>query len=274
VLFRSGSHGAIWQGGGGIAADSSGYLYAVTSNGTFDADKGGPDYSDSVLKLQLQGSGLSVVDYFTPYDQATLSANDQDLGSGGPLLLADQPGSFPHLLTTAGKGGTLYLLNRDNLGKFQAGSDGQILQSIPSEFPGGGGETGFCGIPGYWNGKAFFNAFPDHLKAFTVSNDKFSTPPVQGPDVLGPKGASPTISSSGTSNGIVWLLQTDAYDTKGPVILHAYNASNVTQELYSSNQAGSRDQAGPAVKFSLPTVANGKVFVGSANSVAVYSLLP
>jgi hypothetical protein len=268
----NGNDGAIWQGGGGIAADSSGYLYVATGNGTFDASTGGSDYGDSVLKLQLQGSGLAVVDYFTPYNEAALSANDEDLGSGGPLLLADQSGSYPHLLAVAGKGGTLYLLSRDNLGKFQTGSDGQIVQAIPSEFPAG--DQGLFGVAAYWNGKAFFNAGPDHLKAFTLSNDKFSTPPVVGPDLLGPKGASPSISSNGASNGIVWLLQADAYSTKGPAVLHAYNASNVTQELYISNQAGSRDQAGPAVKFSVPTIANGKVFVGSGNSVTVYSLLP
>ncbi len=269
----NGSDGAVWQGGGGLAADSLGNIYFTTGNGTFDANIGGSDYSDSVLKIKLQTSGLAVLDYFTPYDQAVLAFNDEDLGSGGPLLLSDQPGSFPHLLTVAGKGGTLYLINRDNLGKFQSGSDSQIVQSIRAEFPASS-EIGVFGIPAEWNGQVFYQSEGDTLKAFALSNGMLPNPPQKGPDVFGDRGASPSISASGTSNGIVWVLQQDAWSTNGPSILHAYSASNIQQELYTSGQVASRDQAGVAVRFSVPTVANGRVFVGGGFSLTVYAPLP
>lgn len=270
----NGFGGASWHGGGGVGADASGNVYIATGNGSFSANTGGGDYSDSMVKLKLQpGGGLAVVDYFTPFDQASLESNDEDLGAGGPLLLSDQPGTFPHLLTMAGKGGTLYLVNRDNMGQFQSGSNSQILLSVANEFPGGDG-TGVFGTPAEWNGQVFYQSQDDTLKVFPLSNGMLQLPPQKGPDKFGPRGASPSISSNGTANGIVWVLQSEAALQPGPSILHAYAAGNVQQQLYNSAQVASRDAAGVAIVFSLPTVANGKVFVGNRGSFTVYGLLP
>jgi LmbE family N-acetylglucosaminyl deacetylase len=267
----NGTGGGIWQGGGGIAADSWGNIFVVTSQGTFDANAGGVDYAQSVLKLQLQGNALAVADSFTPYNQAALTQTQQDLGAGGALILSDQGGAYPHLLALAGQGGTLYLINGDNLGKFQAGSDGQIVQSLISEFPIGA-TTGVFGSGGYWGGQVFLQAENDYLRAFTLLNGLLSIPPLTGPSLFGPKGASPSVSSNGSFDGIVWVLQTDAYGTQGPAVLHAYNAANVGTELYNSSQSGTRDQAGAAVEFAVPTVANGRVFIGTQGTIDVYGL--
>lgn len=273
-----GTMGGIWQSGGGPAADATGNVFAITGNGTFDADSGGRNFGDSFLKLA--GGSLTLSDYFTPYDQAYLEAADLDLGSAPPLLLPDQAKGPPHLLVSAGKAGTVYLVNRDNMGHFQVGSDSQIVQSLPSAISSEDSMSGggLFGAPAYYANKVYFAAAVDTLKAFDLADGLFSssTPSAQSPTTYGFPGATPVISANGadTSSAIVWTLQTDQYGTNGPAVLHAYVALNVAKELYNSEENPSRDEPGPAVKFTVPTVANGKVYVGTQTQLSVYGKLP
>jgi len=264
----NGSEGGIWESSSGPSTDSSGNIYEATGNGTFDGDSGGLDWGDSVLRLNNK---LQVDDYFTPSNQATLAKNDQDLGSSAPVVLPDQPGAHPHLTVLAGKAGTLYLLNRDGLGGYNTAGD-QIVQEL------NGVIQGARGGPAYWNGTLYYAASGDHLKAFPLRNGLIASSSVtQSTTTFGYPGSLPAVSANGNQNGIVWVMQVDQYPkptfSGGPAILHAYDATNVAHELYNSSQAGSRDQAGTAVKFVVPTIANGRVYVGTRNEVDVYGLL-
>lgn len=266
----NGQGGGLWMSGGGTAADAAGNLYCLTGNGDFDAAKGGLDYGDSFLRLSAAGTNLVVSDYFAPYNQATLNVTDGDLGSGGPLVLPAEAGSaaHPHLLVGAGKAGTIYLLDRDHLGGFNPLDDSQIVQSL-SQIIGSEFST-----PAYFNHYIYFLGVQDVLKAFAITNGQMSRAPVsQAGTTFGFTGATPSISANGINNAIVWVVQVDAWESGGPAILRAYNATNLTQELYNSNQADSRDQLGPALKFTVPTVANGKVYVGTAFGMSVFGLL-
>jgi hypothetical protein len=262
----NGGLAGIWMTGNGPAADSAGNVYASTGNGTFDANTGGADYGDSVVKLSTS-SGLAVASYFTPYNQASLAQLDLDLGSGGILLLPDQPGLHPHELITAGKEGKIYVLNRDSLGGFNATAD-QVVQEFK------GLNKSAYSSPAYFNNTVYYHGVGDVLKAFGLSNGMLRTHPSSvSKTTFGNPGATPSISANGTSNGIVWELQTDAWIRGGPAVLHAYDASNVSRELYNSSQKGTRDKLGPAVKFSVPTIANGKVYVGTRTSFSIFGLL-
>src|SRR5215469_3310216 len=267
----NGNRGAIWQSGGGPAADATGNVFVMTGNGTFDGPSpgGNNDFGDSFLKLAPRA--LTQSDFFTPFDQATLEATDADVGSGSPLLLPDQAVGPPHLVVSAGKGGTIYLVDRDTMGGFIAnGNDQQIVQSIP------GAVGSLFGTPAYFQNTVYFLAVRDVLRAFSLSNGKLGTSPAsQSSTAFGYPGATPVISANGASNGIVWALQTDQAGFVGPAVLHAYRADNVAIELYNSNQApNGRDNPGPAVKFTVPTVINGKVFVGTQTQLAVFGQLP
>jgi hypothetical protein len=261
----NGSDGGVWMSGCAPAADASGNIYVSTGNGTFDADTGGSDYGDSTLRLST-GSGLAVADYFTPFDQANLNANDGDYGSGGFLLLPDQPGAHTHLAVQGGKEGTIYLIDRDNLGHFHAGNDSQIVQPLPRVLSGI-----FC-TPAYFNGNIYCNAVGDALTKFSLTNGLLSSNFVsRSTGTMGFPGATPSVSANGASNAIVWVVQTDAFKTKnGQAVLHAYDATNLTRELY--NSATNRQPPGAAVKFAVPTIANGKVYVGAVRRLAVYGL--
>jgi len=263
----NGEQGAIWQSGGGISADANGNIYLVTANGTFDANAGGTNYGDSVLKLQLQSGRFQVVDYFTPDNQLYLAQQDLDLGSSPALILSDQPGSFAHLMVTGGKDGRVWLLNRDNLGHIQSNDAGevQVISGLGS---------GLFGGATYWNGNVYLQEVGSFLNQLPLQNGRAQSPIVASFQCQYPD-APPTVSASGSNNGIVWLVESDAFRSGGPAVLHAFDATNVGTELYNSGQAPSqRDQAGPAVKFVVPTVANGKVYVGTASEVDVYGLLP
>ena len=268
----NGGLGGVWMSGCGPSADASGNVYASTGNGTFDADTGGSDYGSTVLEFNA-GSGLTVADYFTPFNQASLSASDIDLGSGGVLLLPDQPGPNTHLAITAGKAGTVYVLNRDDLGQFQNGSDSQIVQSLPGAIGTLSGPIGsaMC-TPAWFNGNIYCNGSSDTLKAFALSNGLLSTNPVsQSTNIINFPGATPSVSANGANNAIVWTVQTDAYAVRnGQAVLHAFDATDLTRELYNSTT--SRQPPGLAVKFAVPTVANGKVYVGAVRRLAVYGL--
>jgi hypothetical protein len=273
----NGNGGGIWQGGGGLATDATGDIYFVTSNGDFDANTGGVDYGDTVEKLGTSGS---VIDYFTPHDQQNMSVNNLDLGAGGPVLLVDQTtGLFPHLLITAGKSGTIYVINRDNLGKFNANNDNQIVQSLPNVLPNGTEQAGNFSTPVYFNGYVYFGAVNDAIKAFQFSNGLLSPGPIsQTAALYNVRGASFAISANGSSNGILWALQNNGQsadnDVGAPGVLFAYDANNLSTVLYNSGQAGSRDTLDLAAKFSIPLVANGKVFVAGQSQLNVFGLLP
>jgi len=271
--------GGFWQSGAGLAADSSGNIFSATGNGLFDSHNiPATQFGDTILKLALNGGKLAVLDYFTPFNQAGLRQYDVDLGAGGTLLLPDQSGSHPHLLLQAGKEGRIYLVDRDQMTAgnvhycttcTSARKDTQIVQEIPSAL------GGMWSMPAYWNGSVYFWGSGDVLKAYSITNGTLSaTPTSSSTDSYGFPGASPTISANGNTNGIVWSLKTDAYTSNGSSVLRAHNASNVSNMLYSSDQNSARDDAGGAVKFAVPTVANGKVYVGAVGQLTFYGLLP
>jgi hypothetical protein len=263
---------SIWQSGAGIAGDSAGNIYVETGNGDFDGDMGGRDFGMSVIKL---GPTAAVVDWFTPHDQASLSAADVDLGSSGPIVLPDQSGAHPHLTIATGKPGLLYLLDRDQMGQYNAADDSQIVQTVSVQPNTSGVTAGIFATPAYWNGNVYIAAVDDTLKAFSLASGTLSaTPTSQSAHLFGYPGATPSVSSSGTSNGIVWVVEGDGYVPSNPAVLHAFDATNLATELYDSTQAGSRDQAGPAGKFTVPTVYGGKVFVGTQTELDVYGTLP
>jgi outer membrane protein assembly factor BamB len=264
---------AIWMSGGGPAADAGGNIYLLTANGAFETalDANGfpneGDYGNSFLKLAASGSTLSVSDYFTMYNTVSESNADQDLGSGGILLLPDQSdsgGAVRHLAVGAGKDGNLYVVNRDAMGKFNASSN-NIWQQLSGVFSGGVYST-----PAYFNGTLYFGPNAGTLLAFTVSGARLSSSPSSmSAGAFAYPGTAPAISANGSTAGIVW-----AHENSNPAVLHAYDAGNLAHELYNSNQAGNgRDQFGAGNKFITPMIANGKVFVGTQNAVAVFGLL-
>ncbi len=263
--------GGIWQSGGGPSADANHNVFATTGDGPFDANRGGMSYSDSFLRLGTAG-GLSVADYFTPCDQATLEIAGQDVGSSAPVLLPDSAGSSlqPHLLIGGSKGGSLYVVNRDDMGNFCPNSS-----MPPQTISAGSGPI--LSTPLFWNNLVYLAAGNGNLESFPMSGGILSTSASasQSPETLGPQGATPVISSNGTSNAILWLIDTSgALATPNtPAILRAYDPNNLSNEIYNSATAVSRDQAGLAVKFTVPTVANGKVYVGTQTELDVYGLL-
>lgn len=262
--------GGIWMSGNGLAADASGNIYFQTGNGTFDVDPtlgGGIDFGDSVIKLSTAGGGLSYGDSFTPYNEYNLDDTDYDLGSGGVLLLPDSAGSSAHrhLLVGAGKQGRVYVVDRDNMGKFNSSgaSVDNCLQDLDVI-------AGAWSSPAYWNGNIYYASGGDVLKQFTIGGGVMgSAPSSQAAEVFGYPGATPSVSSNGTANGIVWVIE---YGGDGGAVVHAYNAADVSSELYNSNMSPGRDVAGPAVKFAVPTIVNGKVYVGTVNALSVYGL--
>ncbi len=272
----NGSGGGIWQSGGGLATDATGNLYFTTSNGDFDANTGGVDYGDTIEKLTPTGS---VVDYFTPHDQLNMDVNNLDFGSAGPVLLVDQAsGPYPHLLISAGKTGTIYVVNRDNMGHYNSANDNQVVQVLAGVLPGGGAEIGNFSAPVYFNGYVYFSAVNDTLKAFQLNNGLLSAAPTSQSTAIYPcRGGSFGISANANANGILWAIQNlgdPNNDATTPGVLFAYDATNLAHELYDSNQAGSRDTMDYPVKFSIPLVANGKVFIAGQTQLNAYGLLP
>jgi hypothetical protein len=269
VLNTSPDAGAsgIWLSDTGPAADGAGNIYIVTGNGQFDVSTGGRDYGDSVLKLRMGGHGLLIADYFTPYNQTQLNQNDEDLGSGGPVLLPDESGPHRRLLLAGGKGGTLYVVDRDRMGQHHTGSDAHAVQTL--QFP----KLALFGAPAYWNGHVYVIAGSDVLREFAFRSGQF-VPAHAGPFKFPDGGATPAVSANGASDGLVWAIATFNWINAGPpTVLHAYDALNVGQELYNSEQNAARDRAGPALRFTIPTVINGRVYVGARGELDVYGLL-
>ncbi len=265
---------AIWMSGGGPAADASGNIYLLTANGAFETtlDANGfpaqKDYGNSFLKISGAGAGLQVLDYFTMSNEVAESNIDQDLGSGGALLLpdlTDATNTTRHLVVGAGKDGNIYVVNRDAMGKFNSASN-NIWQQLNGALP-----AGIWSTPAYFNGTVYYGDSGASLKAFTLSAAKLGTvAQSQSATQFTYPGTAPSVSANGTSNGIVW-----AHENTNPAVLHAYDAANLAHELYSSSQAaGNRDNFGTGNKYITPVVADGKVFVGTTNSVAVFGLLP
>jgi hypothetical protein len=257
----------IWQADAGPAADGSGNVYLITGNGKFTAASGGRDYGDSVLKIALTPNGLAVRDYFTPADQEHLNDTDGDFGSGSPILLPDQPAPHSHLLLAAGKSAKLYELDRDNLGHFHPGDDSNAVQVVPASAQS-------FGAPAYWNGHVFYFLMNDYLRDYALQNGRLSAQPVAKSTTNISDPGTPAISANGTKNGIVWILSTKVWNGPDqPAILFAYDAANVSRELYNSTQNPTRDGAGYALRFTIPTIANGRVYVPTKRGIDVYGLL-
>jgi hypothetical protein len=274
-FLPDGSGNSFWGSGAGFSVDNDGFLYGLTANGPFGepAGNGFPkngDYGDTFLKLS--GQSLDVVDYFTPYNQAQEAAADDDLGSGGTLILPNMTtasGEIVHLAVGAGKDGNIYVVNRTRMGKInlKTSDNSNVYQDIQNALGGS-----VFGSPAYFNGYLFYGAVNATLKRFTFNDGLLSTSATSATaNTFGYPGTTPSVSSSGTDSGIVWAYENAA---SGNAVLHAYNADDLTQELYNSTQApNNRDAFGANNKFIVPTICNGKVFVASTNSVGVFGLL-
>jgi hypothetical protein len=268
----NGNEGAIWMAGTGLAGDSGGNIYFLDANGTFDTTLDGNgfpingDYGNAFMKLSTSPK-LAVADYFNMYNTVQESNRDEDLGSGGAMVLPDlmdNNGQVHHLAVGAGKDSNIYVVNRDNMGKFNPNNDNAIYQELDGVLPGG-----VWANPAYFNNTVYYGSVSQPLKAFPISNAKLaSSPSSQTSTSFEYPGTFPAVSANGTSNGIVW-----AVENSNPAVLHAYDATNLAHELYNSNQAGSRDQFGPGNKFITPLIVNGKVFVGTQTGVAEFGLL-
>jgi hypothetical protein len=275
VAPNSGGTGpAIWMSGGGPAADSAGYIYLLTANGVFETTLDGngfpmnQDFGNSFLKISTAGGSLRIADYFTMYNEVNESSRDQDLGSGGEMLLpdlTDSTNTVRHLVVGAGKDGNIYVVNRDSMGKFKSSGNAQIWQQVSGALP-----SGIWSTPAYFNGTVYYGDVGATLKAFSIAHAKLlSAPQSQSAAQFVYPGTAPSVSANGTSGAIVW-----AHENSDPAVLHAYDAANLAHEIYNSTQAaGNRDQFGTGNKYITPTVADGKVFVGTTNSVAVFGLL-
>ncbi len=272
----NGSDGSIWMSGDGLAADSSGNLYFLDANGTFDTTftNGFPangDFGNGMLRLSTNGK-LAVADYFETYNTGTESDDDVDLGSGGELLLPDQTdinGNVFQLIVGAGKDGNIYLANRNDMGHFTSNdsADSYIHQIVEGALAGRVYST-----PAYFNGVLYYGAVGDTLKALPLTNAVLAaSASSQSATTFPYPGTTPGISANGTRNGIVWALESNL---GSPGVLHAYDATNLAHELYNSNQAsGGRDSFGNGNKFITPLVVNGKVYIGTQTGVAVFGLL-
>ncbi len=272
-LTPNGNDGALWNAGAGPAADGSGNVYVLTGNGTFDSTLNGAgfpsngDYGNAFVKMSTSGGSLAVADYFTMSNTASESGADEDLGSGGLIVLPPVNDSLGHprsLAVGAGKDRHIYVVDRNNLGKFNSGTNA-IYQDLPSALSGSVFST-----PARFNGKLFYGAVGDRLKAFTFTAGAFpSAPSSQTANTFVYPGTTPSISANGSSNAIAW-----AAENAGTAVLHAYDATDLSKELYNSNQAANgRDHFGNGNKFIVPTVVNGKVYVGTTNGVGVFGLL-
>ena len=260
-----GGEGGIWASDTGLGADANGNVYVPTGNGTFNAASGGRDYGDTLLKLALDGSSLVVRDYFTPFNQAQLSDADADLGSSGPLLLPDQPGTHRHLVLQPGKGGMIYVIDRDQMGQFRADGDA-VVQRI--RMSGGG-----YGAMAYWNGNVYFACSDDSLRGYAIENGQLKLRSSSSLRFANP-GATPSVSADGNKNAIVWAIATKTWNGPGrPAVLYAFDAINLSEPIYTSEQNDKRDRAGMATRFVIPLVVNGHVYFGAREEVEIYGLL-
>jgi hypothetical protein len=281
-LTPNGNDGAIWGSGAGPAADLQGNLYWLEANGTFDTTLNGSgfpsqgDFGNSFIKASPTG-GLHVLDYFAMKDAASENAADLDLGSGGLILLPpllDKQGVSHNLAVGAGKDQNIYVVDTANMGKFNPNAN-NVYQEIAGAM-GGATPAGAYSTPAFFANRLYYGGSNDFLKSFQFSGGQFSTTPVSQTSMIFPyPGATPSISSNGLSNGIVWVLVNAPHSTPpGPAVLRAFDSTDLSKELYDSNQApNKRDNFGNGNKFIVPTIANGKVYVGTPKGVAVFGLL-
>jgi hypothetical protein len=266
----NGSHGGFAESGPGVSADASGSIFAASGQGLFDSIVSAPfrkDFGQTVFKLQP--NPLTITDTFTPANQFVLSASQVDVGSTGVLILPDQIGAAnPRLAIVGGSNGALYLLNRDNMGGYVAPpSADRVVQTLNLA-------NGIYGTPAYWQNTVYVAAAGDALKAYPVNAGTLAaTPSSQSSSSVGAPGSSPTVSSNGGSGGIVWVVDTSGADAGAPAVLRAFDATSLAREFYNSSRK-SEDAAGPAARLAVPTVANGKVYVGTQNELTVYGLVP
>jgi hypothetical protein len=262
----NGSEGGIWNSH--LASDGT-YIYAVPSNGTWDA---GPDWGNSYLKLSPTASTLSIADYFTPFNTAALTFYDRDPGTGNTLLPPLPSSSFPNIIIGGGKEGRIYVINRDNMGHFNSNCDCQIIQSIPNAIGVAANSVDLRrneSTPPYWNGNVYFSGTNDSVKRFVLNplTSKLTTTPAdKSVDVFGFPGSEPVVSANKNGSGILWAVEKQSTVS----ILHAYDATNLSHEFYNSNQNAARDTLGISMKFAPPLVINGKVYVGTRTSLVVY----
>ena len=267
----------IWGSGGAPAADSEGYIYFSTGNGTFDGVFGGFSYGESILKLSTSGHALTLTDYFAPYNESFLDPPDADLGSGGVTLVPDQSVAPIHMLIGGGKDGTLYVIDRDNMGQFNRSNDDQVVQNLIHAIGGPGtngvGHQGFKGIwpkAAYWQHQIYYAGVGDFANAFRLNDGQLSVVPVSSCAVtFRYPGGLPAVSANGNANGIVWTVMEN---TPGqlPAVLYAFDAADLSVELYNS----STETTGIGIQFGIPTVANGHVFVGTSSELDVFGLKP
>ena len=281
-IMPNGSEGAIWMSGAGLAADSSGNIYFLAGNGTFDTtlnSQGFPekgDYGNAFMKLSTPGGKLSVADYFVMHNAVEESRKDLDLGSGGAMVLPDiqdNSGKTVHLAVGAGKDDIIYVVNRDSMGKFNPSNDNAIYQAVPrtgdENSQGLGGTGGVFAAPAYFNHTLYYGAVDDSLRAFKIANARVVSPAASKTAItFGYPGTTPSISANGTRDAIVWAVENNS-----PAVLRAYEASDLARELYNTNQQRKRDEI-TGNKFITPMIAGGKVFVGTPAGVAVFGLLP
>ncbi len=272
----NGSEGAIWASGAGLATDNLGNIYFLDANGTFDTTLNGSgfpvngDYGNAIMKLSTKDNRVAVSDYFNMYNTVAESQADEDLGSGGAMVVPnfkDASGTLHELVVGAGKDANIYLANRTNMGKFNPNNNSQIYQEVTGALAGS-----VFSAPAFADHKIYYGAVGDSIKAFSFNSQGMlnSTPASATATNFAYPGATPSISGNSAGNMILW-----ATENTDPIVLHAYNANNLTQELYNSNQAaGGRDHFGDGNKYIAPMIANGKVYVGTTDGVGVLGLLP
>ena len=270
-LVPNGSEGGIWMAGAAPAADASGNIYFMVGNGDFGTTLNASNFpangncGQCYVKLS-SAAPIKLLDYFTPFNTVSESNSDTDFGSGGPLLLpdlTDSGGNTRHLAVGSGKDAIIYVVDRDNMGKFNSAQN-NIYQEIDGQI------GGVWSKPSYFNNTVYYGAVGDNLKAFPISAAKLATnPSSQSSTLFSYPGTTPSISANGTGNGIVWAVENSSNG-----VLHAYDATNLTNELYNSSQAANNRDVFADNKYVTPMVANGKVYVGTPNSVVVFGLLP
>ena len=279
-LTPNGEKGSIWQSGAGPAADPEGNIYLLTGNGSFDTTldrQGFPslgDFGNSFVKIWPGAAKLSVVDYFTPFNVLEENRADMDLGAGGAVVLPrmrEAAGKIVELVVSAAKDKNIYLLNRADMGEFHPGNRG-VYQELPNALKG----SDYRGQPAYFDGRLYCSSAGDFLYEFRfVSARLLPQPASHTTQKFAYPGVAPSVSADGLRNAIVWAVENEPGKPFGPAVLHAYDAADLSRELYSSNAAANgRDSFGYGNKFITPVVADGKVYVGTTDGVGVFGLLP
>jgi len=265
-ITPTGNLGGIWMSGAAPASDDAGNLYVTTGNGAFDADSGGPNYGMSLLRVTPR---LSVTDYFAPFDEHVESRHDLDFASTGVMLLPEGSGVHPREAVSADKHGWIFVVDRDHLGGFHPDKN-DVVQQLNGNI--GGGQM--YSNPAYFNGAVYYAPPGQSLRRYAVRNGLLSEQPVsQSRDGFNYPGGTPAVSSNGDADAIVWAVAVSGRVRGGPPAqLRAYDARDVSIELYSSGRAGARDQAAPGTKFSVPTVANGMVYFGTQTELEAYGI--